>query len=69
MSVMDKYHHDSYPGDEQAANRRQIKLVLAAVLREHQLDLQEDRPVKSVRRNVTMGPKTGVRMRVVRRRG
>ncbi len=31
MSAMDKYHHDSYPGDEQAANRRQIKLVLAAL--------------------------------------
>ena len=39
-----------------------MKLVLAAMLREHRLKLASNAPVRPVRRNVTMAPEGGVEM-------
>ncbi len=41
----------------------EMKLVLAALFTEHELELCEPREVRPARRSVTMGPKTGVRVR------
>jgi cytochrome P450 len=46
----------------------EMKLVLATLLATFELELR-DRDVVPFRRNVTMGPRGGVRMRVLRRRG
>jgi cytochrome P450 len=43
-------------------------LALATVLREFDLELREPGEVSVARRNVTLGPKGGVRMRMVGRR-
>jgi cytochrome P450 len=43
----------------------EMALVLDTVLSEFELELDEPGPVPDARRNVTMGPKTGVRMRMV----
>jgi cytochrome P450 len=43
-------------------------VALATVLREFELELREPGEVPAVRRNVTMGPRGGVRMRMVGRR-
>jgi len=43
-------------------------VALGTVLREFELELREPGEVPAVRRNVTMGPKGGVRMRMVGRR-
>ena len=42
----------------------EMSIALAEILRHMELELMEDAPVPSVRRNITMGPETGVRMRV-----
>ena len=47
----------------------EMKLVLATILRELELELELQGPPTPVRRNLTMAPKGGVRMRVRRRRG
>ncbi len=47
----------------------EMALVLDTVLSEFELELDEPGPVADARRNVTMGPKTGVRMRMVGPRG
>lgn len=41
----------------------EMKLVLAALFTEHELELCEPREVRPARRNVTMGPKSGVHVR------
>lgn len=41
----------------------EMKLVLAALFNEHELELCEPREVHPARRNVTMGPATGIRVR------
>jgi len=41
----------------------EMKLVLAALFSEHELELCEPREVRPARRNVTMGPSTGIRVR------
>ncbi len=46
----------------------EMKLVLANVLTEWQLELTSQHPIKPVRRGVTMSPAQGVPMRVVSRR-
>lgn len=46
----------------------EMKQVLAVLVREHELELCEPGPVRPRRRNVTMGPSTGVRMRWLRQR-
>jgi cytochrome P450 len=43
----------------------EMKLVLAALFSEHELELCEPREVRPARRNVTMGPSTGIRVRRV----
>ncbi len=43
----------------------QIRIALGTILREWSLALREPSPVEVVRRSVTLGPKTGVRMAMV----
>lgn len=40
-------------------------VALATILREFELELAEPSEVRSVRRNLTLGPKTGIRMRMI----
>ena len=47
----------------------EAKLALATMLREWTFELREPGPVPIARRNVTLGPKTGVRMALVGPRG
>lgn len=47
----------------------EMKLVLATWLQTWTLELRESKPVPPQRRGLTLGPKTGVRMRTVARRG
>ncbi|MCA9637653.1 MAG: cytochrome P450, partial [Myxococcales bacterium] len=46
----------------------EMKLVLATLLGDLELDLASEGPVEPVRRNLTMAPRGGVPLRVVRRR-
>jgi cytochrome P450 family 110 len=46
----------------------EMKLVVAALIAENALELCEPAPVLPVRRSLTLGPSTGVRMRFVERR-
>lgn len=46
----------------------EARVVLGTALRSWRLELQERGAVATVRRNLTLGPKTGVRMRMVGRR-
>lgn len=43
----------------------EMKLVVAALIAENALELCEEKPVLPVRRSLTLGPSTGVRMRFV----
>lgn len=43
----------------------EVRIALATVLREWSLALREPVPVEAVRRSVTLGPKTGIRMSMV----
>ncbi|MBL9099341.1 MAG: cytochrome P450 [Myxococcales bacterium] len=45
----------------------EMKLVLAAILPHHRLSLLDDRPIRPVRRNLTLGPSGGVRMALIDR--
>ncbi|MEM9366210.1 MAG: cytochrome P450 [Planctomycetota bacterium] len=47
----------------------ELAIVLGTVLRAYELQLLEDTEVVPKRRNITMGPSTGVRLRFVGRRG
>jgi cytochrome P450 len=44
----------------------ETKIMLATLLRRVELTLRDERPEPRVRRNITMGPKRGVPMRVER---
>jgi cytochrome P450 len=44
----------------------ELAIVLATLARDFRLELADDEPERAVRRNITMGPKNGVRVRVVR---
>jgi cytochrome P450 family 110 len=46
----------------------ELAIALAAVAADWELVLADDRPEEAVRRNITMGPKRGVRVRVLGRR-
>jgi cytochrome P450 len=46
----------------------ELAIVLATLLRDWELALADDAPEKGVRRNITMGPERGVRVRVKARR-
>lgn len=46
----------------------EMALVLDEVIRSYECELNEPREVRDVRRNITMGPATGVRMRFLGRR-
>lgn len=52
-----------------AFSHYESRLALATLMREWELELDEPEPVPVVRRSVTLGPKTGIRMRAVARRG
>lgn len=43
----------------------EISLVLARLLSNYELELLEPKPLYPKRRNVTLAPPTGVRMRIV----
>ncbi len=43
----------------------ETKLAIATIMREYELELREPKPVEVVRRSVTLGPKTGIRMRLL----
>jgi cytochrome P450 family 110 len=45
-----------------------MKLVLASILRDFNLELAENKPVPAKRRGVTLGPAGGVRMVMTGRR-
>lgn len=51
-----------------AFSHYEMRLALATILREYELELAEPGEIEAVRRNITLGPKTGVRMRVLRQR-
>jgi cytochrome P450 family 110 len=46
----------------------ELAIVLATIAREWDLELADGEPETAVRRNITMGPKNGVRVKVVARR-
>ncbi|EMI40751.1 cytochrome P450 [Rhodopirellula sp. SWK7] len=46
----------------------ELMIALGTILRSHELELLDQKEVLPIRRNVTMGPSTGVRLRVLRRR-
>ena len=46
----------------------ELAIVLGTILHSHEFELLDQREVIPVRRNITMGPSTGIRLRVVRRR-
>ncbi|TWT92963.1 cytochrome P450 [Neorhodopirellula pilleata] len=46
----------------------ELAVVLGTILHSHELELLDQREVVPVRRNITMGPSTGVRLRVRKRR-
>ena len=46
-----------------------MKHALAALLPRHRFRLLEDRPVTPVRRNITLGPRGGIRMVLTERTG
>ncbi|WP_442510411.1 cytochrome P450 [Novipirellula sp. SH528] len=46
----------------------ELAIVLGTILQSHELDLLDQKEVVPVRRNITMGPSTGVRLRVRSRR-
>lgn len=47
----------------------ELAIAIAAIARDWELALADDRPEESVRRNITMGPARGVRVKVLGRRG
>lgn len=47
----------------------ELAIAIATIARDWELALAEDRPEESVRRNITMGPARGVRVKVLGRRG
>jgi cytochrome P450 len=47
----------------------ELRVAVSALAREWELSLADATPEKAIRRNITMGPKRGVRVRVVGRRG
>jgi cytochrome P450 len=46
----------------------ELAIGIAAIATSHDLELADRRPERSVRRNITMGPEHGVRVRVLGRR-
>jgi cytochrome P450 len=43
----------------------EMAIVLGTILSKYEFELLDDKPVASVRRNITMGPSTGIRVRLV----
>jgi cytochrome P450 len=44
-----------------------MKLVLATILLNYELNLWEKQPVKAVRRGVTLAPKGGIKMQLLKK--
>jgi cytochrome P450 len=45
----------------------EMKLVLATILLNYELNLWEKQPVKAVRRGVTLAPKGGIKMQLLKK--